>query len=77
MICVNSSVFQGYRAPTVKERVYKPGTTTPARKEQKTVVLDAELIYRFTPPYSDSETTLVMDFTCGTGKNTALVYTLK
>ncbi len=68
--------FQGYQAPTAKERVYIPGTTTAVRREQKTVVLDAELIYRFTPPHSDSETTLVMDFTCGTGKNTALIITV-
>jgi hypothetical protein len=66
-INAKSSNFQGYKAPTAKERVYKSGSTTPARKEQKSVVLNAELIYRFTPPHSDSETTLVMDFTCGTG----------
>jgi hypothetical protein len=66
-INAKSSNFQGYKAPTTKERVYKSGSTIPARKEQKSVVLIAELIYRFTPPHSDSETTLVMDFTCGTG----------
>ena len=51
--------------------MYKEGTKEPARVEQKTVGLKAELIYRFTPPYSDSEQTIVMDFTCGTGTNTA------
>ncbi len=65
--------FQGYKAPTAKERVYKVGGKTPARTEQKAVDLDAELIYRFTPPHSDSETTLVMDFTCGTGKTKRLL----
>jgi hypothetical protein len=68
--------FQGYQAPNAKERVCKRGTKTAVRTEQKSVVLDAELIYRFTPPHSDSETTLVMDFTCGTGKNTALIITV-
>ena len=52
--------------------MYKDGgTKTPARIEQKAVGLVAALIYRFTPSHSDSQQTLVMDFTCGTGTNTA------
>ncbi len=46
------------------------------RKEQKSVELYTELIYRFTPPYSASFVTYVMDLTSGTGTN-VVIYILK